>query len=366
MPRPRHIQQQIDAGNAAFEANLKGEPIPDDPGPGALPAAQVIGGLHEPEPVFDGGSNTQEPVPLQDPPSDEPEPPNEPEPPEDGDNSPDALQRAKNAAASWKGRYKAEIGRLSGEVQQLTELTRKQMDIIADLHKAPPVQATQPIPAEPEGPGYQPPTDEERRHYGEEFSTYMERVAQAAVQKHLDEVKAKLAGVDTKVTAIDKRSHQQRVDQFYVDLTRLCPTYQEVDADPDFAVWLGQVDPYAGEPRKKLLANAAAMMDSQRAAQFFLGFLAEQEAVRPPSNLPPPGQQAGPAGEDMLKRMASPGRARQPATREAPAPEKITAQQVKTFYADVTKGKYRSDPQAKADMVRRIEAALLSGNLTQQ
>lgn len=363
MARPRHIQQQIDEGKAAFEANLRGEQIPDAPDP----LAAQVGGLHEPEPVFDQSGQT--PIPLEEPPGEEPSPQGEPPPEpheEPGSIGDDDLARSRHAAASWKGRAnaaRAEAAKLAEQVSELTGLVNRQLHTMTEL--AARVGPASPSSAEPKEPEFVPPTSEERQHYGEEFSSYIERTARAAMQRELDEIQSRIGSVSGVVDRVDKRSHQQMVKDFYTDLRSRCPTYEEIDADPAFGEWLQQTDQYSGEARKKLLANASGVLDSARAAHFFLGFLAEQEATRPRTNLPTPGA-AGSSGDDVLRRLASPGRARQPATREAPAPEKISAQTVKTFYSDVTKGKYKSRPDEKADMVRRIEAALLSGNLTQQ
>jgi hypothetical protein len=209
-------------------------------------------------------------------------------------------------------------------------------------------------------------TREEREQYGNDFSDYMERLARHAVQQQMSDLNSKVDTVRGAVEQVDKRTREQIATDFYRDLGRLCPGYAEIDEDPEFGEWLAKVDAYSGDSRKNLLVKACREADSQRAARFFLGFLAEQEATNPQKGHPTPANGGNAGGNPLLERMASPGRPRQPASREAPAPEKITESQARTFYSDLTKGRYRNRLAERADMTRRIEAALLGGTLTLQ
>jgi hypothetical protein len=131
--------------------------------------------------------------------------------------------------------------------------------------------------------------------------------------------------------------------------------------DPEFNQWLAERDIYSNDTRKNLLVNACEWADSARAARFFTGFLAEQAAVNPGTTTP---TSTSDAGRKVLENMASPGRPRQPASREAPAPEKISDVDARNFFTEVTKGHYKNRPEEKKAIQRRIEAALLRGDIT--
>jgi hypothetical protein len=372
VPRPNHIQRQIDAGKAAFEAAQKGEPIPGLDVPlqeapqeaqGAPPSDEgehpdTMSG-YDPDPP--PGGSREEPGPTSPPAGD---PPSE-EPPEDAD----PLAKARHAAQTWRGRYRADVAKLSKQVEELTATTTAQFNAIAKLQaqlvEAPPSQASAvPAAAQASKPLV---TAEEREQYGEEFSNYIEKLAQQIadrqVQAFASQVDDRLKNVTGQVEQFGKRTQKQLEQEFYRDLDRLVPDWRNLNEDVEFNQWLTQSDPFSGEVRKNLLVNACEWADSARAARFFTGFLAEQEAVNPGTRVAPTSSN-GDAGRKVLEGMASPGRPRQPASREAPAPEKISDRDVRQFYTDVTKGHYKNRPQEKADAIRRIEAALLRGDIT--
>jgi hypothetical protein len=371
MPLPDHIRKQVEAGQAAFAAQQKGEPIPgmDDeggppeiasqPGLEAPPAAAAEmydqSDIHEPDPPQ--GDPPGDPAPIGDPPPDDADP----------------VAKAKHAIATWKGRAqaaRAEQVKMMAKIDELTDITNQQFAAIAKLQAqqaeggGPPAGAASPsgLPAASEAPDFQAPTTQERQQYGEEFSDYIERLAIQAVAKQLADMRAKVSSITGAVENVDKRTRKQLVDDFYRDLGARVPDYNEIDKDPEWVLWLNQQDAYTGDTRKNLFVKACEMADSARAAQFFLGFRAEQDATDPTRTPSTPGN-GNASGVPVLERMASPGRPRQPASREAPAPEKITDGQVRSFYTDVSKGKYRNRPKEKADMVARIEAALLRGDV---
>jgi hypothetical protein len=367
MPLPDHIRRQVEAGQAAFEAQQKGEPIPGLDVPiedaslsnlEASPAAE--------EPNLDPQVKV-DPDPPQEAPEAEQTPIGDP-PPEDDDE----LARARHAMLSWKGRAQAaknDMAKLTKQIEQLTETTTAQFNAIAKLQtqlaEVPPTSAVTPaVETAPKSLI----TAEEREQYGEEFSNYIERLADMKAEQRMKQFAAQvdnqLKSVTGQVEQFGKRTQQQIAQEFYRDLDRLVPQWRDLNEDQDFNHWLTERDVYSGDMRKNLLDSACGLADSERAARFFTGFLAEQAALNPGTTASTPGN--GIAGRKVLEDMAAPGRPRQPASREAPAPEKISEAEARTFFTNVTKGKWRNDPKGKADAIRRIEAALLRGDFTLQ
>lgn len=347
MPVPRQVQRQIEEGNKAREEFIAA-------------AAQREEEARDPL--------TPEPSspPVEEPPTDEPVRQELLDKPQDD---------WEHKFRSMQGKYNAEVPNLSRQLKDLTEVANRQLLVIADLQaKAAAVPpAKEVLEPEPEPSARRRVTEEELDQYGRPFADFLQRMIDDEADRRLAKVLPRVDDMDSRLKVVDSRSQEQVARDFYAALDRMIPPsdafprgWRDVDDSPEFSGWLMQPDVYSGELRKNLLVRACEAADSNRAARFFLGYLAEQDAVNPRPSAPSPASSngGGDAGNRVrLESLAGPGRPRQPATREAQAPETITEAQIKSFYTDVGKGKYRTRPDDKQKIVARIEAALLNNQI---
>lgn len=202
-------------------------------------------------------------------------------------------------------------------------------------------------------------TEEERKAYGDEALSVMERKAQEVV---IPVVEA--------LTNQNRHLHQeiQRVKQndVYTALDVELPNWREINAKDEWKDWLRLPDLYSGLVRQDLLNQAHAAGDAGRVLAFFRGYLAENpEHMGQQTSTTTPVPPATPVRKAAidLKSLAAPGRASSsPPPATAPAPT-ITTNDITQFYWDVTHGRYDGRAEAKAKRDAEIHAAVKEGRV---
>lgn len=171
-------------------------------------------------------------------------------------------------------------------------------------------------------------TDEEREELGEEVLN--------PTAKMIEQVRAESA----------QELHKLRKEVFLAELSRRCPQVGELNFDPAFHAWLNEVVPLTGQTRFTVLREAEKQMDAVRCADVFNAFLAEKSGVpaRRLSDLAVPRPAAGGTGKPV----------------ERPV---YTESQVKAFYEDLSKGKFRRNPEEAIRLADEIKAADAEGRI---
>ena len=193
MPLPDHIRKQIEQGKAAFEANLKGEPIPglDVPVQDARsrPLLNPGGGASGRRGTPSTSQSKSRPTPLQRAPR---------------TNQPLSTgARGRRRAGSGQARYRHLEG--PGQAATAEQLKLAKQTRAADRDHHCPVQRHRQA-AGADGRSRKPPavspavdtspkslvTPEEREQYGDEFSNYIERLAQQKADQQLKQFAAQI------------------------------------------------------------------------------------------------------------------------------------------------------------------------------
>ena len=250
----------------------------------------------------------------------------------------------------WEHRYRS----MEGRVKQLTELNAMQSNQLAQLSTT--VTQLQ----NPKQPSRPLVTDEERRAYGDDLLSVVERKALEAVQPHISELAQQNYDLQQRVQRDEARTIY---DVLGVEL----PNWREINTSPDFLRWLALPDIYSGNVRSVMLKAAFNSGEAGRVLAFFRGFLADNPQLTGSLGQVPqrPAAQAPRQAAVQLRDLAAPGKAR-PATGNAPVPAEpivITNRDIDRFYADVRRGIYAGRNDAKDAKEATIHAAIREGRV---
>ena len=338
-------------------------PVPQSVRDGAARAeamhAQVYPAETPPEPSPQPDSPAPEPTPQpNDPPQPEPQP--QPEPPAPPVAADAPVPSAEDLRESeWARRYNAMRGRYGASQRTVREMQNTLTDMGDELVRTQSLIRRVPDP-EPE-PVRRHVTAEDEQTFGTDFIDLARRAAQDALAPVIDQ----LRGENGELKQHVQRTQRLTVAQF---LDREVEGWREINSDQRFIDWLRKRDVYSGAVRQKLLDNAFRAADAPRIAEFFTGFLREEQATGHADPAPRSEPPAPPAPREPavpLASLAAPGRAR-PASGEQPqsADKPIfTRAQVAAFYDKVRRGAYQGRETEKQADEAVIFAAQREGRI---
>lgn len=319
------------------------------------PATPPISTEQPPEPPRSGNDSTPAPVQTPEPPAPAPTPDPTPAP------TPDPASAADPRIAQLE----ADLAKQARDNQALKGRLAQQRDYIA-MQQGQISQLSNPRswaqPAREQLP--QPPliSDEERKYYGDELLSVVERKAREVVRPAVQQ----LANANK---ALKDELAQVKSHDVYSELDRSLPGWEAINENQAWRDWLALPDLYSGVVRQRLLDGAFAAGDSGRILAFFRGFLAEHPehsgqsspaaAVAAPSSQTPPRKAA-----IKLETLVAPGRA-QPSPPPAATADQptITNKQIDRFYWEVTHGHWSGRDQQKAEREAAIHAAVREGRV---
>lgn len=252
-----------------------------------------------------------------------------------------------------QGMYNAEVPRLHAEKRELNNRVQQLEQLIATM-SAKPVQ--------PQAPAQKFVTDQDVEDYGESIEVMRKvfRDEMASKETELAELKQivhKLQG--TVVPQVHQLSQNYAVSneqRFWADLQVAVPDWQDVNGDKDFQSWLLEVDPLTGIPRQTYLDDAQRSLDARRVANFFTTW--KGLAGIPDARLPREAQAAS-----ELERQVTPGKGRSGGAKLQGEPITYTTEDIRKFFADVQKGKYKGKEAERNRIERDIFAAQQEGRI---
>lgn len=253
---------------------------------------------------------------------------------------------------NWEHRYRS----MEGRVKQLTEINHSLSTNLQTLSTTVNERFQQPQPSRPLV------TDEERKAYGDDLLSVVERQALQAVQPHISRLAEENQQLRNRVARDEART-------IYDILGVELPGWRDINTSQEFLRWLALPDLYSGQVRSGLLKAAFGAGEAGRVLAFFRGFLAEHPELGWQQNAAPQPAPAAPAparqAAVQLKDLAAPGKAR-PATGNAPVPAEpivITNKDIDRFYVDVRRGVYAGRADAKDAAEAKIYAAVREGRV---
>jgi len=282
----------------------------------------------------------------------------------DPPSTPEKVERIdwKQKYSVLKGKYDAEVPRLSSDLRDANRRIQSLEDKIAEIAS----EKTAPK----EEPTRSDFTPEEIADYGEDLLDVIGRKARQIVEA---EYKPQIANLESTVATLKSQLGEtgQRVGKFeqnevFAQLDASVENWRKINVDPEFHEWLDQVDPFSGETRKGLLLRAFDRKNAHQVKAFFERYIEENAAVSPTPTDPSPSGQGGKQGSTLdLNDYVAPGQPKGGSgTAGAPKDKRMwTSAEVGKFYSDVQKGRYKSRPEDKIRIEADIVAATREGRI---
>lgn len=183
-----------------------------------------------------------------------------------------------------------------------------------------------------------------RDEYGDEIANVFERM-QGTIQTLESRLASELEGTKKEVNATREAAAQTAAEAYYQSLDDKVEGWREVNTDPDFHAWLEEEEGISGRTRGEILKESHESLNARRVARIFSEYKRQKEGTtkRDPreSQITPDtaGGETTPQGKPIYSRA-----------------------EVKKFYEDVTKGKYR-DSKRVAELDRKYSIAQAEGRI---
>lgn len=178
----------------------------------------------------------------------------------------------------WEARYKSLQGLFNQQVpelqRQVKDLNHRYQQAIESLEKV--GKAT-----EANQSASKPAVDpKDVDAFGADLVEMVQRVAQqmlgntaAKIDGFMGSVEKRLVQLEQRLQGTTETVAQTAQETFYVQLERMVPDWQAINADQRFLVWLGEDDPLSGRSRQAALDAASGALDVRRTAAIFKAFL---------------------------------------------------------------------------------------------
>lgn len=254
---------------------------------------------------------------------------------------------------SLQGKYNAEVPRLHADRRELTNRVQQLEQLIASMNAA---------PAKAQEPAQKLVTEQDIEDYGDSIDV-MRRVFREEMSSKDAEISdlrslvRQLQG--TVVPQVQQLSQSHAVSneqRFWADLQAAVPDWQEINTNKEFQSWLLEVDPLTNVPRQTYLDDAQRNLDARRVTNFFAawkGMTGGQQA-RPTR---------GPQSASELERQVAPGKGRSGGAKAQGEAKTYTSADIKRFFSDVQKGKYKGREAERDRIERDIFAAQREGRI---
>ena len=312
------------------------------------------------------------------PPAPEPEPspevtvtpsPSEPPQPEpDTAAQPVQPEAAKPPEEDYEAKYKVLKGKYDKEVpdlaSQVTFLIKKVGALEAALaEKETPQSTPEPAPTPAPEPVKDLSADPKVKYFQTEYPDIYEGT-DILVQARAKEIvrtlfKEEFDRLNQRLNAVEQGQVQKTKESFYEALNKAHPSWEQIQGSSEFSEFIQLLDEFSGIPRWQLLKDAYNKLDAGRAIRFFDAFLNKTgaPAASTPSATPASTPPVTPAPSKVEARVAPP---RSQNATPVPSPggngqAKVTPQDLKQFYLDVSQGKWKGrEPDMKKEEARLI------------
>jgi len=254
---------------------------------------------------------------------------------------------------SLQGMYNAEVPRLHAEKREL-ETRVTQLEALMSTLNTPTTTNTQQQTALV--------TDADVEEYGDSIDV-MRRVSREEAsqqQARIDQLEGLVRGMQTSVVPqVQQLQHRQAVTSeqaFWSDIQTAVPDWQDINTNQGFQSWLLEVDPLTGISRQTYLDDAQKNLDARRVTQFFSTWKAQTG---------PSVAQSTPVvqSKSQLEKQVAPGRGRSGGTTSSNEPATYSSVDIKNFFTDVQKGKYKGKEKERDRIERDIFAAQREGRI---
>lgn len=241
-----------------------------------------------------------------------------------------------------QGMYNAEVPRLHVEKRELTARVQQLEQLIASMNTKPAAskEPAKPFVTEQDIEDYGESIDVMRRVFREEMASKDGELME------LRELVRQMQGtVVPQVQQLTQNYAVSNEQRFWADLQTAVPDWQEINGDQGFQSWLLEADPLTGIPRQTYLDDAQRNFDVRRIANFFSTW--KGMTGRSDARTSTVTRQSS-----ELERQVAPGRGRSGGAKPQGDARTYTPEDIKKFFTDVQKGRYRGK-EAERDRIER-------------
>ncbi len=259
-----------------------------------------------------------------------------------------------------QGMYNAEVPRLRQQLKQSEDRVEGLEKLLATMQSMPtqanPDTMTQAqyekLLSEQDVADYGESIDVMRKVSREEYLPFMQKIAELE-----STIKNLQTNVVPQVNNLANQQAQSREQAFWSQLTTSVPNWQQINNDADFQTWLLEQDPLTGVTRQSALEQAQRSLDVGRVTRFFEVW----------SNLNGGGNVAqntrnGSVNAE-LQQQISPGKGRSSKAPTGSEGKVYSPDDIKAFFDNVRKGKYRGREAERDRIERDIFAAQRDGRI---
>ena len=238
-------------------------------------------------------------------------------------------------------------GRLDSQLRPLNDTVRDLRSHISDLESRLEKRETDTKNAVPAHLRHLSPGELE--NLDKDSVELQSRVARGVVEDALStserDSTERLQQVDQRIVALEAQKQAQTTSDFWGKVEKVVPGANTVnDSDPRWGTFLDTVDPLSGRSRREIGEVALSIGDVKRVAYLMQDFNKDVAGVAPAAPGPAP-----------VVRRPEPVRAT-PAAPAATAAPVIRHSQIRRFYDDLARGKFRG----KEEQADRLEAAIIN------
>jgi hypothetical protein len=260
--------------------------------------------------------------------------------------------------AKWQQRYSTLTGKYNAEVPRLTSEIKELRATLGDLQSAMQEQSQKAA----ETP--QPPlvTDDDIASFGPDLIDLIKRQAtlvakdtEQAYRKEIEALRADNQKLNEQLNGVTETQRYSSQQQVLNRLTELVPDWNDLNQNPSFLDWLGEVDPMSGQARQAYLDSALTDLDPHRLATVFNTYKQQAGLTEPPAPKAP---------KPEVQRQVTPGKSK--ATPTVPSRSSIetkmwTAPEIEEFYNDLRAGRYAGKEAEAVNIERQIDLAISEG-----
>jgi hypothetical protein len=252
-----------------------------------------------------------------------------------------------------QGKYNAEVPRLHAEKRELVNRVQQLEQLISSMNA---------VPAKPQAPAQKLITEQDEEDYGDSIEVMRKvfREEMSSKDGEINELRQLVRQMQgTVVPQVHQLSQNYAVSneqRFWADLQTSVPDWQEVNGNKEFQSWLLEVDPLTGISRQTYLDDAQRNLDVRRVANFFTAWkdLTGGHNAR---------TQRESQSASELERQVAPGKGRSGGAKSQGEAKTYTAADIKKFFADVQKGRYKGKEAERDRIERDIFAAQREGRI---
>jgi len=258
----------------------------------------------------------------------------------------------------WKQKYSVLKGKYDSEVPRLHSDLSALRTVVSDLQ----AQVSESVKKiNKEDDKKDEPTNEAldfvKREYPDIYNAMISLVGDSKKTTKPDDSELR-----KRIEAVERVAVDTAEDRFYRDLDTVVSDWRTHKDDPRFLTWLQEEDPLTGYSRLALAQQAQQALDGKRVAKFYKAFV--KDVVGETKKVGTKEEPVTDKKKGIEKFVAPPSSGGKGASGKAGEDSNtIKTSDIKKFYDDANRGRYRGREAEFAKMEAKIDKAVIDGKV---